>query len=63
MATATARFPLGRIVARPGALEALGTYPQEAYPFLLRHQSGDWGEVDAAMRARTSCRSSWLTGS
>ena len=47
MATTT-RFPLGRIVATPGALAALGTYPQEAYTFLLRHQSGDWGEVDAA---------------
>jgi hypothetical protein len=48
MATATARFPLGQIVATPGALAALGTYPQEAYTFLLRHQAGDWGEVDQA---------------
>ena len=50
MATATTRFPLGRIVATPGALAVLGTYPQEAFTFLLRHQSGDWGDVDQADR-------------
>ena len=48
MAATAMRFPLGQVVATPGALEALGTYPQEAYTFLLRHQAGDWGDVDAA---------------
>ena len=36
-------FPLGRVVATPGALEALedaGQLPQE---FLHRHVTGDWG--------------------
>jgi hypothetical protein len=38
-------FPLGQVVATPGALEALenaGHTPQE---FLDRHVAGDWGEV------------------
>ena len=38
-------FPLGRLVATPGALELLtetGTNPAE---LLERHASGDWGEV------------------
>lgn len=39
-----AAFPLGRVVATPGALEALD--PDEALALLRRHQGGDWGEVD-----------------
>ena len=38
-------FPLGRVLATPGALLALekaGQLPQE---FLDRHANGDWGEV------------------
>ncbi len=38
-------FPFGRIVATPGALEVLA--PEEPIILLQRHQSGDWGEVDA----------------
>jgi hypothetical protein len=37
-------FPLGRVVATPGALDALA--PEEPVSLLRRHQSGDWGEVD-----------------
>ncbi len=37
-------FELGRIVATPGALDALA--PEEPLVLLQRHQSGDWGEVD-----------------
>jgi hypothetical protein len=40
-----ARFPLGRIVATPGALKALHDAGQEPLEFLLRHQAGDWGEL------------------
>jgi hypothetical protein len=39
------RFPLGQLVATPGALDALtkiGSSPQE---FLDRHVRGDWGEL------------------
>ena len=42
----TAKFPLGRVVATPGALIALdgaGHTPQE---FISRHAQGDWGELD-----------------
>jgi hypothetical protein len=39
------KFKLGRIVATPGALEALEDAGQSAMPFIQRHQSGDWGEI------------------
>jgi len=39
------RFPLGRIVATPGALELVGS--AGAYDLLLRHAAGDWGDLDA----------------
>ena len=37
-------FQLGKIVATPGALEALDEAKQIPITFLHRHQSGDWGE-------------------
>lgn len=40
------KFPLGHVVATPGAvekLEELGRYP---YEFLGRHVTGDWGDLD-----------------
>ena len=39
-------FPLGRIVATPGALQALEAAEQQPAEFLDRHVSGDWGELD-----------------
>ena len=33
-----ARFPLGRMVATPGALEALAQTGQNAFEFIRRHQ-------------------------
>jgi hypothetical protein len=41
-----ARFPLGRIVATPGALAALEEAGESPGTFLKRHVTGDWGEVD-----------------
>ena len=38
-----ARFPLGQMVATPGALEALSQNGQSAFEFIRRHQQGDWG--------------------
>lgn len=38
-------FPLGRLVATPGALDAMNDAGQSPSMFLSRHQSGDWGEV------------------
>ena len=46
MTRTSGRFPLGRTLATPGALEALkaaGSCPAELYQ---RHQSGDWGILD-----------------
>ncbi len=40
-------FPLGQIVATPGALETLARANQTPNEFLHRHVSGDWGELDA----------------
>ena len=39
------KFPLGQIVATPGALEALAESGQTPDFFLAKHASGDWGEV------------------
>ena len=43
-----ARFSLGRLVATPGALEVLKRNQAEPLTFFTRHQSGDWGDVDAS---------------
>lgn len=40
-----AKFSLGRLVATPGAIEALSEACIRAS--LARHQTGDWGDVDA----------------
>ena len=44
------KFPLGRIVATPGALEALQRAEQDPQEFLTRHGAGDWGALDDADR-------------
>jgi hypothetical protein len=41
-----ARFPLGRIVATPGALGALEEAGENPGTFIKRHSAGDWGELD-----------------
>jgi hypothetical protein len=42
----TPRFPLGQVVATPGALAALQEAGQPPADLLRRHVCGDWGEVD-----------------
>jgi hypothetical protein len=44
--TKSALFPLGQIVATPGALAALGKAGQTPLEFLSRHVKGDWGELE-----------------
>jgi hypothetical protein len=39
----TPLFPLGQVVATPGALTALREAKQNPLELLKRHQSGDWG--------------------
>ena len=38
-------FPLGQIVATPGALAALEASGQTPFEFLVRHNAGDWGDL------------------
>ena len=38
-------FPLGQVVATPGALAALEKAGQTAQQFLSRHVGGDWGDL------------------
>ena len=40
------RFPLGQVVATPGALAALEEAGDRPADLLKRHLAGDWGEVD-----------------
>lgn len=40
-----AQFPLGQIVATPGALEALQRNHTTGLDFLQRHARGDWGTL------------------
>lgn len=46
-----AKFHPGRLVATPGALDALAQSGQTPDFFLEKHLSGDWGEVDAEDRS------------
>lgn len=39
------RFPVGRVVATPGAMEALQAAEQLPFALLRRHQTGDWGDL------------------
>jgi hypothetical protein len=39
-------FPLGQIVATPGALEALEKHKCLPVTLLQRHISGDWGDLE-----------------
>ena len=41
------RFPLGRVVATPGAIAAMQEAGVAPADLLRRHVSGDWGDVPA----------------
>ena len=43
--TRPARFPLGHVVATPGALEAVRENGVDVLALVHRHASGDWGAV------------------
>jgi hypothetical protein len=38
-------FPLGQVVATPGALAALAQANQSTWTLLQRHVRGDWGDI------------------
>ena len=48
LSTTQPRFPLGELVATPGALQALADAVQIPSEFLRRHVSGDWGDLCTA---------------
>ena len=39
-------FPLGRVVATPGALQLLQENGEDPLYYLARHCSGDWGNLN-----------------
>ena len=39
------KFSLGQLVATPGALVALKEAEVSFWPYIRRHQEGDWGNV------------------
>lgn len=49
-ASGTPLFALGQVLATPGALALLKTHQLTALPFVLRHVSGDWGDICAEDR-------------
>ncbi len=54
-------FPLGQVVATSGALKLLEEAGEGPLPYLARHQSGDWGELDEHDRRENtlSLRHGW----
>ncbi len=50
-----ALFPLGRVVATPGALEILEETGIDALALLRRHTAGDWGEVPPSDAHENEC--------
>jgi hypothetical protein len=42
-----AKFPLGQVVATPGAIAALEHAGEQPLSFLRRHAHGEWGDLDA----------------
>ena len=62
------KFSLGKLVATPGALDALKESEEDAMFFITRHATGDWGVVgeedqrrnDQALRDGTRLFSAYI---
>ena len=54
-------LPLGRVSATPGALRTLSEVGEDPLRLLVRHASGDWGELDAHDRQENqrSLKNGW----
>ena len=44
-------FPLGRLLATPGALAVARAHSLDLAALVARHQTGDWGDLGAGDRA------------
>jgi hypothetical protein len=63
-------FALGQIVATPGALELLESAEEAPSEFIVKHVSGDWGEIcdedrelnDAALKEQSRLFSAYTVG-
>jgi hypothetical protein len=57
----TGPLPLGRVLATPGALEALDEAGEYPFGYLSRHAAGDWGDLCAFDRKENarSLRYGW----
>jgi hypothetical protein len=44
--TGRALFPVGQVVATPGAVEAMERLCVSPAALLRRHMAGDWGDID-----------------
>ena len=42
----TALFPLGKVVATPGVVDALEEVDEYYLDYLVRHVTGDWSEME-----------------
>jgi len=40
-------LPLGKVVATPGAINLLSEAGEDAFGYLARHATGDWGQLCA----------------
>lgn len=47
MTAAKPRFMLGRILMTPGAIEAMQAARVKPSSLIVRHMTGDWGDLDA----------------
>ena len=45
-----ALFETGQVVATPGAIAAFQTAGEQPVDYLMRHVTGDWGDLDAGDR-------------
>ncbi len=52
LATVKPKFPLGQIVATPGAIEFAKERKLDFSPYIDRHVRGDWGDV---------CNEDWMS--
>ena len=50
IAVQSPRFQLGKVVATPGAIEALAAAQTSAWELLSKHVIADFGDVDATDR-------------